>query len=657
MTVTLQGVSTMCSTFCRLSLGLAVCGLAIQALVGVSIAEDHREIPSLAPATRTTFQTTPYEGMFQLYGANSQQGIGNYITVDFILMAYSLFVQDLFTAIEEETLYTTFRDLIVTLVTTLQQQASQPPEHSLALAYVAVLHTLLQPGAPPPQEVTSQVQAELALINAHQGIAPSAITGIREDYSQYVPRGHYTRSEALQRYFRALLYAGRVGFVVQESKATEVSAELAERHTAAALLLSRMLVEQDSLRRAYDSMQRLLDFFVGPSDDLTPAEYIAAAGSLPPVQSRQQILTTIKHAGRLPRILSAIVDREQLEPDRTLAEVVAGFRLLAQRYTPEAETLQELVYDRVTTYHGKQTPFTLSVINGKQVRGFPSALDVMASLGSQMALQMLTARDDTAYDGYSSQLTTVAARVREQVAHPVALSGMHLRLLQILLTTETRERLNAALGMWVQTRHMLLLYTKQSYTPRERSLSLAPKRTLAAIEPAVEVYDALLANLTQLATLVEPASVKDKVTAFAEIVQHLRRLSMKQPRNGMLQDQQDIAYVNEVDQRLRGLLSVIDAPVVVDIHTEPNSQAVLEEGLGYPLAVEVSSELVRQDGVQGGSQAPGPTLLRGARFNWYEFKHPMDQRLTDETWQALLKKGQAGEALSLQLLQTGRQVQ
>src|SRR5215813_4214141 len=251
---------------------------------------------------------------------------------------------------------------------------------------------------------------------------------------------------------------------------------------------------------------------------------------------------------------------------------------------------------------------------------------------------MLTARDDTAYDGYSSQLTTVATRVREQVEHPVALSGMHLQLMQILLTPETREWLNAALGMWVQTRHTLVLYTKQSYTPRERSLSFPPERTLAAIEPAIEVYDALLATLTQLATRVEPSSAKGQVTAFAEIVQQLRLLGAKQQQDGMLQAPQDIAYVNEVDQRLRGLLSAIDAPVVVDIHTEPNSQAVLEEGLGYPLAVEVGSELVRSDGTQGGGQAPGPTLPRGARFNWYEFKHPMDQRLTDEAWQALLKK-------------------
>jgi hypothetical protein len=592
--------------------------------------------------------------MFQLYNVNRQQGIGNYITVDFVLTAYNLLLQELLTTEEEEVLYPTFRALIATLVTTLQQQEAQSPQHRLALAYVAVLHALLQPEATPPQEVSSQVQAELALVKAHQGIAPSAITGVREDYTQYVPRGHYTRSEALQRYFRALLYAGRVGFVLQDSRATEVSAELAERHTAAALLLSRVIVGQDSLRRAYDSMQRRLDFFVGPSDDLMPAEYLAAAGSLPPAQARQQILTSIKQAGRLPRILSAIVDKERLESGRTIAEVVAGFRLLAQRYTPEAEALQELIYDRVTTYRGQQAPFTLSVINGQQVRGFPSALDVMASLGSRTALQILTARGDTAYDGYSSQLTTVTARVRAPASPPVALSGLHLQLLQTLLSIETRERLNTALGMWVQTRHMQVLYTKQSYTPRERSLSLLPERALAAIEPAIEVYDALLASLTQLATTVEPPHARSKVTAFAEVLQQLRHLGTKQQKDGRLQEQQDIAYVNEVDQHLRGLLSIIDAPVVVDIHTEPNSQAVLEEGLGYPLAVEAGNALVRQESVQGKGQTPRPALPRGARFNWYEFKHPMDQRLTDEAWQALLKNGQAGASLSLHLLQTER---
>ena len=141
----------MCITLRRLGLVLAVCLCTIQAWSAVSVAQDHRDVPSLAPATRTPFQTTSYEGMFQLYNANRQQGIGNYITVDFILTAYNLLVQELLTIEEEEVLYPTFRTLIATLVTTLQQHASQSPPHGLALAYVAVLHALLQPETTIPQ--------------------------------------------------------------------------------------------------------------------------------------------------------------------------------------------------------------------------------------------------------------------------------------------------------------------------------------------------------------------------------------------------------------------------------------------------------------------------------------------------------------------------
>ncbi len=33
------------------------------------------------------------------------------------------------------------------------------------------------------------------------------------------------------------------------------------------------------------------------------------------------------------------------------------------------------------------------------------------------------------------------------------------------------------------------------------------------------------------------------------------------------------------------------------------------------------------------------TTLKGAVFSYYEFKWPMKDRLTDERWQAMLKKG------------------
>ena len=69
--------------------------------------------------------------------------------------------------------------------------------------------------------------------------------------------------------------------------------------------------------------------------------------------------------------------------------------------------------------------------------------------------------------------------------------------------------------------------------------------------------------------------------------------------------------------------------VIADVHTDPNSGQVLEVGVGYPLALYV---------IVPGSQ--GPVLAFGGMFSYYEFKHPMSDRLTDEAWQDMLHAGE-----------------
>ena len=70
--------------------------------------------------------------------------------------------------------------------------------------------------------------------------------------------------------------------------------------------------------------------------------------------------------------------------------------------------------------------------------------------------------------------------------------------------------------------------------------------------------------------------------------------------------------------------------VIADVHTDPNTMSVLEEGVGRPMviyvAVQIEGEVV---------------LTRGGIFSYYEFTWPMDDRLTDEAWQDMLTQGEA----------------
>jgi hypothetical protein len=64
--------------------------------------------------------------------------------------------------------------------------------------------------------------------------------------------------------------------------------------------------------------------------------------------------------------------------------------------------------------------------------------------------------------------------------------------------------------------------------------------------------------------------------------------------------------------------------IIADVHTEMNTGQVLEEGVGAPADIYVR---VRDD--------RGYRLCRGGVFTYYEFKQPMEKRLTDEQWQQM----------------------
>ena len=581
-------------------------------------------------------QNTEHSGMFAVYENNRTAGIGNFITTDFVLTAYGRLLTDLLTDLEEQTLAPTFQALVRDLSAALPQ----PPDSAaqqFAHAYVAVLHHLLTPDAPaPPTTVVEAVEAELTLIRQPAGIAVSPVTGIKEDYSQYQVRGKYTRSETLQRYFRALTYAGRMSLLLQPSPATGMTPELADTHTAAALLLSRTIQHTETLRQQYETMQARLNFLAGPSDDLTVSEYAEVAADLNPADARSALVAYAHGEQRWPRIVSSVVEVNKLEPGQTPAEVLLGWRLFGQGATPESEAFHALTYDRLSRYTGPadQQPLTLSVINGQTVRGFPTALDIMAGLGSAPARSILTQTHDDAYEGYGDQLTAASQRLRTATYQPSSLSTMQLRLLGTVLHADSRiaplTALNTALGSWIQHRHALLLYAKQSYTAAEKSLRRDPVREAALIEPADLLYSVLIDDLSRIGETLEASPLQATLTDFQAILTRLRGLTLKQEADGL--ELAEIAYVNNVDMAFSRLLSGPDAPLVVDLHTEPNSQQVLEAGLGYPL-------LERRVFKEGNE-----LMVRGGRFNCYQFTQPLQARLSDEAWQALLGDGGEGKA-------------
>jgi hypothetical protein len=68
--------------------------------------------------------------------------------------------------------------------------------------------------------------------------------------------------------------------------------------------------------------------------------------------------------------------------------------------------------------------------------------------------------------------------------------------------------------------------------------------------------------------------------------------------------------------------------LIADVHTDPNTQMVLEEAVGDPMFIYVAFPVDGQ-----------VYLARGGVFSYYEFTQPMSDRLTDEAWQNILSSG------------------
>ncbi|MDG6219603.1 MAG: DUF3160 domain-containing protein, partial [Candidatus Thermoplasmatota archaeon] len=245
-----------------------------------------------------------------------------------------------------------------------------------------------------PDDIVSLVEAELAFINAHQGFDQSPLFTYREDYSQYVPRGHYTDSEILRRYFKTLMWYGRMSFLLKGGSPAGpdqdflVNKTVSDTQTMQAILIASALPtvtnEKRTLFELWEEIYAITSFFVGTSDDLTPYEYAEVITDVfgsrfePIILADEDKLIQLKgQLGTLrrPEIYGGtgeiIIEKPPGVPftlddlNETL-EKTQGMRLMGQRFIPDSYMFQQLVFPAVDLYQGSgdPKPFTMEYVNG-----------------------------------------------------------------------------------------------------------------------------------------------------------------------------------------------------------------------------------------------------------------------------------------------------
>jgi len=596
--------------------------------------------------------------IYEVYKRAKEQGIPIFVTTDALLHTFHILYDYALRLAEVEHFVQDLKGLNEAMVeAALDQHASASGKAREAarrnVAFFSVAASLLDPGFAVPEEVAELVEKELALIEAHQGFAVSPIFGYREDYSQYVPRGHYTRNETFERYFKAMMWYGRMMFRLRPGETPE-AIEAGRMETRQAILIVAALqnaeIEGQPAIGVWERIYEPTVFFVGKTDDLNVYDYSQAIAevygdrlALGDLEDDARLDGFIERAMALrpPKIISSYVtDRERPE------EVTKGFRFMGQRFIPDSYVFQQLVYDKVGT---PDNP-----------RLFPKGLDVASALGSPRAyIILLDIYGEDQYANYCEQMEKLREEFGklppEQWVENLYWSWLYtLRpLLEIKGEGYPAFMQNQAwadkalatfLGSWTELRHDTILYAKQSYTLKATGIMPQPKEARGYVEPQPEVFARLAALARQMRAglgergLLSP-EYRDKLNRMEALLLDLKAMAEKELAGELLsgEEYETIRNIGDILENLatfsvqvqEEITSEADErmAVVADVHTDVNTGQVLEEGVGDAFLIYVVVPLEGE-----------LTVTQGGVFSYYEFTWPMADRLTDEAWQTLEPK-------------------
>lgn len=585
-----------------------------------------------------------------MFAAYTEAPYGNFpvfVTTDVAYHQWHLTFDKLLRSVEQEVLLPKLERLTRETLAAARQQVAELRGTPLAAEAKRVLQ-LFQVEASvlgiPGGNLGSAAQEELALIRAHDGIHVSPILGFggtyvpgtvvsgQIDYSLYTPRGHYTRTPELTRYFVGMSVLGQSAFLVTDEEDL--------RPFGMAVLASRLIDPSGLGTREVAGLWRDLyeptAFLVGAADDYTPFETAAAVeATVPGAMHAPASLTNDDLADARSALLASrdvMVDPE-----------AASIRLMGTRFVLDAYILDQLVDPNV---------------DGRLI---PSALDLAATFGSRFAYREQEKNGVTDlphYDAKMNEMRELVAGRSHSAWGSTVYDGWlwslepswkpHGDAFPDFMRTRawTVKSHQTGFGSYAELRHDTILYVKQSSAEGEFQQPALTYRNW--VEPDPVVYERLSAITglmqrgleTRGLLTEEQTSLLDDTTSLLDFFARIARDELA-GRPISRDDNRTLRYIGDrlEEMWLRtaertgppGDITPNDADDAVIADIARGFDEVLEIGTGRfdPVLVLVPDN-------QGKFE-----VAIGAVYSYYEFTQPVSNRLTDEAWRAMLNKDKA----------------
>lgn len=606
--------------------------------------------------------SSPWREFFSIYEVNRYDSIPNFITTDAMMHNYHLYFSHLLRTLEKNTLRSELNTLTESMLIESQDQYEQLKSTDWEnaarrnVAFFTVAARLLNPDSNIPTYVRKEVEQELQQIAAHEEFfIPSPVMNmgnsdsdpvqiLNEDYTQYIPRGHYVKSEELETYFQTMMWYGRMTFRASN-----------EDETKSAALITLLLSSQEDFDR-WNRIYEPTNFFVGKSDDLGIIQYhrllkntykgIPSLNQFADDSDQWNAFRVALKDANPPALNSIPIYNADIQPDRE--QDIKGFRFMGQRFTPDASIFQRLIYREV-----------LENEIGEH-RMLPNGLDIPAAMGSDTAYSILKDIGETNYKKYPENMENLRIDIAslDEGIRTQNLYWTWLYTLEPLTESKGKgypsfmqnqawngKQLETYLGSWAELKHDTILYAKQVYA--EMGGGLESEDFRGYVEPNPVVYGRLAAltrmtyeglesrNLLSESTrdsllLMEELSLKLKVIAEKELAQKPltdEEYELIESFGGQLEHLWLEAMKDMGVDHPSAIYENNPAALIADVATDPNGQ-VLEVGTGFVNSIYA---VVPVDGTL--------RIAKGAVYSHYEFPWPANDRLTDSKWKEMLENG------------------
>ncbi len=588
-----------------------------------------------------------WDEFFDVYESNRYMMFPSFVTVDSLMHTYHLYFGYLMRKTEKNFIAEELKTLSGYMLKKSKEQYEEVKgtdwEEAVLrnVVFFYVGSKLQDDGVQFPiddKDSEAIAETEFSRILEAKGIDTCGLNGLYEDYTQYKPRGYYDGDEKLEKYFRAMMWYGRIPFELKE-------AELVK----SASLITLALNDDSS---AWESIYSITSFFAGASDDTVYTEIIPALensyGKIPSVDELRGDSKAFEALlGELakiepPQINSVPVD-EGDDP------VIASFRFMGQRFTIDAAIMQRLIYSSVGENESGEK------------RYFPDVLDTEAVLGSEKAYELLEESGATEFENYTEnyeELKNTFSNSDNSVWNESLYSGW-LNTLRPLLEKKgegyplfmqneewVKKDMETFAGSYAELKHDTILYAKQVMAEMGGGGEEEVLDDRGYVEPEPIVYSRFIFLSDKTKTGLESYGMlddesKEDLDKLTEIAKNLLSISEKELKNEALDDA-DYDFIREYggylehfwleamqDKNEEALTYSYQAPcpIVADIATDPNGE-VLEVGTGkcndifvvFPIEGELH-------------------VGRGSVYSFYQFTVPLSERLTDDEWRKMLDGG------------------